>query len=177
VIHLAAILAKKSLGLTIDYKKHLNKVFKKVIAESSEADRAKEALQEVVSWAISNKDSFWMYRSEPLKQPLGGWLGVWNPDGNYQTKRKSSGKKSRSINWNQDDSYDKLHSVAFIPNQLHKFLKSEGYDAKSITRTWKDKGWLDTKGEKKGLKKKVSIGGERSRCYVIPGEVIDKMNR
>ncbi len=171
VIHLTAILAKKALDLPIDYKKHLPKVFKKAIAETSGADRAKEALQEVLSWVISNKDSFWTPGGgSSTKQPLGGWLGVWNPDSNAPVKTKSSGKKSNK--WDENDTNSNLESVAFMPNQLHKYLKAEGYEAKTIIRTWKDKKWIDISGEEKGLTKKVSIDGERPRCYVITREAI-----
>jgi len=83
---------------------------------------------------------------------------------------------SRS-DWDGRDTDDGLGSVAFMPHQLEKFLKDRGYEAKSIIRTWKDKGWLDTAGEKKGLKKKVSLDGERPRCYVIPQRIIEKSSQ
>jgi len=177
VIHLTAILAKKVLGLPIDYKKHLSKVFEKAITETSEADRAKEALHEVVSWTVSNKDYFWKAGDDSTKQPLNGWLGVWNPDERVHKLRKKSHKKSARPDWDGRDTDDGLGSVAFMPHQLEKFLKERGYEAKSIVRTWKDKGWLDTTGEKKGLKKKVSLDGERPRCYVIPQRIIEKSSQ
>jgi primase-polymerase (primpol)-like protein len=177
VIHLAAILANKALGLTIDYERHLEKVFKKVITETSEANRAKEALQEVLSWALSNKDSFWMHGHGSSKQPFTGWLGVLNPSEKWQDKKTKADSKSTDREWDDDDTHGYLLSVAFIPHQLERFLKTQGYESKAITRTWKDNGWLDVSGEKKGLTKKVLLDGGRPRCYVIPSNVVDKMNR
>ncbi len=44
IIHMVAIIAEEALELTLDYEKHLSIMSKRVMAESLEADRAKEAL-------------------------------------------------------------------------------------------------------------------------------------
>lgn len=176
VIHLAAILAKKALKIDINYKKHLSKVFDKAIAESSEADRSKEALQEVLSWVVSSKEAFWRPgRNDSSGAPFNGWLGRWNPDDGASGKNVY-GKKLRWGN-TEEDGNSELRSIAFMPNHLHKFLKTEGYEPKAVIRTWKDNGWLDVGGEKKGLTKKVSLDGDRARCYVIPPNVIKIFNK
>ena len=151
VIHMAARIAKEALGLSLHHKKHLKKVYRTAIFESSEADRAKEALHLVISWAMSSKDSFWTKSAD--KQPPTGWLGAWNP---------LNHRKDRQKGWDEDDD-DSLLTLGILPNALEKYLKEKGFEPKSIIRTWKDKGWLDTKGEKKGLTRKLHIGASNPR--------------
>ena len=81
---------------------------------------------------------------EPKTQPPTGCLGNWE-----------NGK-----------------DLAFLPHVLEKLLEEQGHDHHSILREWKDRGWLNTKGETKGLKKKAKVGTERTRCYVIRKEMI-----
>lgn len=141
LIHLTAIIAEKALELKIHYKEHLKKVSQAALAETSDADKAKEARELVFGWVAGNQSSFWEHET-PNKPPYGGWLGVWDPDEDGKT-------------------------VALLPPQLHKFLKEHGYAHAAITSTWKDKGWLDTRGEDRGRTRRVAMGKERPRCYVL----------
>jgi hypothetical protein len=147
LIHLTGFLAKKALGLTWDYKGAIKEVWKKIVSEVREgADIANAALKHVVSLAASKQDHFWTTTSGDEKQPLNGWLGAWEEGAD----------------------------LAIFPHVLDDILKKQGYEPAAIIREWRDKRWLNTKGEKKALTKKVTVGKVRSRCYVIRQEVVKK---
>jgi len=169
-IHMAAWLAKKALKFDIKYKRHLKKVFKMAMRETIGADRAKEALELVISWAESNRESF-LGNEKSDRVPNGGWLGIWNPN-----VEASSRKSKRTGDWEEleESDHSKLQSLAVFPHHLKKVLKTEGYESFSMLRLFKDKGWLDVIGEKKGLTKKITRDGERHRCYVLTEKAIQK---
>ncbi len=147
LIHLAGYLAKKALGLTWDYKGAIKEVWEKIVAEIREgADIGKVALKHVVSLAASKQDHFWPPPSGEDRQPLSGWIGAWEEGGD----------------------------LAVLPHFLQENLKKQGYEPEAIIREWRDKGWLNSTGEKKASTKKVKVGKMRSRCYVIRKEIVKK---
>ena len=145
LIEMAAILAERALGLSINYKTHLKEISKMSIAETFEANKAKEAYEVVMSWASSHKDSFW--RQGLRKQPVTGWLGVWN-------------------------AYGRRQLIAFVPHRLKTFLHDQGYEPNSIIRIWKEERYLKFKG--KDLTCKISLEGQRTRYYVLKRENFQK---
>jgi hypothetical protein len=64
--------------------------------------------------------------------------------------------------------------IAFYPHVLKKLLKDHNHDPDSILRTWRDRGWLDTSGDRKRLQKKLRIGGEETRMVVIKRTAIEE---
>jgi putative DNA primase/helicase len=142
-------LADEALKLPIDYEKQLSKMYNIVMSESSESDRAKEALEAVMSWAFSNKESFYG-RYESDRKPFSGCLGAW----------------SKNKNWEK---------ISFLPHTLGKFLKDNGFEPKAIYRTWKDKGWLELDKDEKSFQKKVTIDNERQRCVVVLREAVNEI--
>jgi len=140
-LHMTAMLAEKALGLSIPYEVHLREIFKRSMAELSEANKAKEAHELLMSLEASRKKSFWSPGNK--NQPMGGWLGVLNPDG-------------------------KKDLIAFIPHRLESCLKERHYDVRSILRIWKEERLLKIDGN--NLKCKVTLDGDRPRLYVLRRE-------
>lgn len=147
-VHLAGILAKNVLNLPWKFKKDFHKIFTDIVADiDTTANTSLEALKQVVSKAYS-KMNYFHNQQVTEGNPPEGWLGIWN-------------------------SYEDL---AFFPHKLDEILKNQGYEPEAIKRDWKKRGWLNTKGEKKGLTKKISFEGERTRFVVIKRQVVDKVN-
>ncbi len=57
----------------------------------------------------------------------------------------------------------KEDEIIVIGEQLDDFLLSKGYEPTSMTKAWKDNGWLNT--EEGRLKKKVRLAGGLTRAY------------
>ena len=86
------------------------------------ADREKEAMRYVLSWASMNRSKFLTserHRSQSV-EPSGGWLGFW-------TQATGDG-------WDW---------VAISAGAIDDFLVSKGFDGpKAIRRQWAEAGWL-----------------------------------
>lgn len=148
-IHLAAKLANSVFRIEWDVKRHMATVWESIafdVAKSS--NLAMAALDWVVSQSKARQDHFWSHSAKyDIRQPLHGWLGAWTEKGD----------------------------LAIISSELHKMLEAREYEAFSIIREWASKGWLKKSGESKGLTRKVVIGDQRTRCYVIKHRILKKV--
>lgn len=109
------------------------------------------AYRAVMSWAASNKHSFYGFDKERDKiGPPHGWYGVWNV--------QVTGMLGRFI--------------AITPNVLRNFLAESGYPYESVLRTWRDVGLLipDPKGK---LQRVVKYGDTTARAVVLRFQDID----
>lgn len=109
------------------------------------------AYRAVMSWAASNKHSFYGFDKERDKiGPPHGWYGVWNV--------QVTGMSGRFI--------------AITPNVLRDFLTESGYPYESVLRTWRDVGLLipDPKGK---LQRVVHYGDTKARAVVLRFQDID----
>ncbi len=146
IIHFAGQLLDQIMGGPWELEETMASVHKIATREISDSDRAKEALSLVFSWANSNSKRFWGRSDE--RGPLHGYLGVW-PDGD---------------NW---------RNIAFLPHELDEFLRKRGFEPKSVLKTWRDRKWLAREG--KGLTKKETLEGTRTRCYVVRRRAFDEV--
>jgi uncharacterized protein (DUF927 family) len=119
-IKVASVVAGIALDLpNIDPVKPL---FNEFASAAEGADKAREALRAVVSWASSRPTQFFeRHKEDPNNSspipPTQGWLGRWPKNEEY---------------------------IAFFKEPLEKFLISEGYSSPDIMRIWRDRGWLLT---------------------------------
>lgn len=123
-----------------------------VCAASEGADRASDALREVLSWAASQQARFWGQPASPGPgddHPSGGWLGTW-----------TSGE-----HWTQ---------LAILPTELKGFLARQGYDHDAVLHTWADRGWLLTEGRHRT--RKVVVDGRKARCVVLTRTACDAVS-
>ena len=68
--------------------------------------------------------------------------------------------------------------IAFYPHRLRAFLNQQGLDRDAILRTWRDRGWIDTQGDRKRLTKPLREGGGMSsRFVVVKREAIEGVHR
>jgi len=122
-----------------------------VCGASVQADRASDALRDVLSWATGHQARF--FGRQPSSGyvesiPHAGWLGAWA----------------------SDDGWD---YVGVLPHELRRVLQGEGYDFEAVVRTWLDRGWLLRDGKHRG--RKLKIGGAVERCYAITRAACDEV--
>jgi putative DNA primase/helicase len=154
VVHMAALVANQALCLPWGYhlaKDALDSIWEDLILETKGADRSKEALDYVVSWAQSNSKEFYPRCGDRL--PYKGMAGKWK-DGE---------------DWDQ---------VGLFRHRLEELLKTHGFDCEAVLRTWRDRGWLRTDSEigKDRFTKRERIAGESPRLVCIKREAIEMLN-
>lgn len=114
-----------------------------VIKASAEADRASDALRDLLSWATSQQHRFYgRLEGEPSGNdaPTGGWLGAWASRADWRT-------------------------LAVLPTELRGFLERQKYDAEAVLRVWEQRGWLlRDEGHRT---RKATIGERKERCFVV----------
>lgn len=88
VITLTARLAHQALELPWQYRDPIAPLWKDLLEEVSEADRAARALEYVMSWAYAHEGEFFGrhrvdHNGKPL-QPLPGWAGRWDEEESWE---------------------------------------------------------------------------------------------
>lgn len=124
-----------------------------VCESSKDADRATEALRDVISWATAHQGRFHQRleaENSADEDPHAGWLGAW-------------------------PSIDSWQQIAFLPNELEKYLTEAEYDAEAVLRSWEDRGWLLREGPAHRTKK-VKVGHRKARCYVVSRAACDSLD-
>lgn len=114
-----------------------------LMSEASEADRARAALQSVLGWCRGNTFQFHEHhKADANRNPPQGWAGRW---------------------CKQNDEW----YVAFYPHRIDSLLSEMEYDGQAILRTWRDRNWIDTDGDRKRFSKKIRVEGEPTWMVVI----------
>jgi hypothetical protein len=157
VLTLTAELAAEASIVPWEHADPIGPLWEALSAETAEANRAKHALDLVVSWAAANEHAFHgRARTDQFNNPIpppGGFAGRWD-------KNPARGDDGWSF-------------VAFYPHALNKLLRDHDHDPDSILRTWRDRGWLDTSGDRKRLQKKLRVAGEERRMVVIKRSAVE----
>ncbi|MDP2305530.1 MAG: DUF927 domain-containing protein [Pseudomonadota bacterium] len=120
-----------------------------VVRASVEADRAADALRDLVSWATSQQHRFHgRLEMDPGSEdtPNAGWLGAW----------------TRREDWKY---------LALLPTELRGFLERQKFDADAIIRTWDERAWLLR--DDRHMTRKVTVGDRKERCYAITRAACD----
>ena len=123
-----------------------------VTGASHDADRAADALRDLLSWATGQQARFHgRQEHEPGSDdpPSAGWLGAW-------------------------PCYDHWRYIAVLPTELRGFLAREGHDPEAILRTWADRGWLLRDGAHRT--RKITVGKRKERCFVVSREACDAVS-
>jgi hypothetical protein len=156
-IWVAGRLAQRELRLPWVWTDPIEPLWDELTREADEADRAAAALRHVMSWATARADDFYDRQARGREQPHGGWAGCW------ARRRLSRGPDDAT------SSPEEWVWIGFMPHVLKRLLEDAGYDVDAITRTWKDRGWLETDGEanKSRNQYKVRINHESVRVYAI----------
>lgn len=148
------IIPKKGISETF------RELFTNYVNEASQhADVSLKALNEILSFSVSNQQKFYGRhrvdnQNQPI-EPLGGWLGRW-------------------------ENNDTVLSVA--SSQLNKKLDELRYASTAITKSWRDKGLLETGNKnstsKKGnfnITKTVKINNIGTSCYCLKFDMIKQL--
>jgi hypothetical protein len=153
-IEVAAKIAHEALQLPWAYVSPVDALWNLLAEGAQESDRAAEALKSVYSWAQAHEGEFiGRHRTSEghAIAPSAGWAGKW-----------ASGA------W---------ESLAFYPPRLTKVLEELGYEAQSIIRTWGDRTWLSTDGDRKDrLQKTMRVEhGDIGKFYAIKKVAVDEI--
>lgn len=156
LIELAAELLHQELGVPWPSSSPLDVVWDAIEEGAQEGDQGAAALELAYEWASSHQQSFWGRHEErrmgggPV-QPPRGWLGAW---------------KSGEM-WD---------GIAFIPNQLDRMLRDNGFEPDAIYGNWKDRGWLRTRASGKGRTYPSTIQNSRPCCVVVKRTAVDELH-
>ena len=148
-LDLAQTLLHDKLGVPRPSDDPLLHAWTAVCGASVEADRASDALRDVLSWAASHQARF--YGRQPASGyldsiPHAGWLGAWASDASWE-------------------------HIGVLPTELRRFLEGQGYDFEAVVRTWLDRSWLRRSGKHRA--RKLTVGGVKERCFVITRAACD----
>ena len=145
-LSVARELAHEELGLPAPAVDPLESAWRATTEASTDADRAADALRDVMSWATSQQHRFFSrVEGEPATDaaPPGGWLGAW----------------SRLLSWKY---------LAVLPTELRAVLDRHRFDTDAVLRVWHERGWL--LGDGTHRTRKVTVGERKERCYAISRE-------
>ncbi len=151
-LDVAKSLLHGALGVPAPAEDPITAAWTAVVEASFEADRASDALRDVLSWATAQQHRFYgRMEGEPGSDdtPAAGWLGAW----------------SSRADW---------RFLGVLPTELRAFLERQRYDTEAILRTWEQRGWMQR--EEGHRTKKVTVGGRKERCVVITRTGIDGVN-
>lgn len=153
LVHVA--FAAEGHPLPWDYSDPLEGLWDGIVREASDPLGEEEALRDVITWAMSNQQSFYGRHEEVAygepKQPPGGWLGRWE-----------RGKWWTCIN--------------FSHHHLAHFLTKQGYNATEILNAWRDRGWLDVPEGQKSVQRRKRIGDQRYWFVVLKREAVESID-
>ena len=141
-LEVAERIIHRVLGVPAPESAPLDHAWAAVCAAAGEADRASDALREVLSWAGSQQARFWGQpgSGSATNGPPGGWLGAWVP----------------GDHWTQ---------LALLPTELKGFLARQSFDPEAVLKTWAGRGWLRSEGRHRT--RKVAVAGRKLRCVVV----------
>lgn len=154
VIHMAAQLSYECFSFPWEWHGPLDTFWQQMTFDAGVASPEVRALQDVMSWAYSNRSTF-IGRRE-IKNFLGdeaqpnlGWSGRWDDDAEWET-------------------------IAFIPTVMTRVLEQLKYEPAAIISNWADRGWLQKDG--RHLSRKVLIAkGEYARMYVLNRAAVEEV--
>lgn len=152
VLDMTAKLAGEALDLPWNALSPVEPLYDDLLAQASGADRAREAMTLLAGWASANQHRFAGRErtdggGEPMP-PNDGYAGRWSKEENWQ-------------------------EVAFYPDRLQELLRRWEHDSESTLAAWRTRGWIDTGGEKRRTKKKVSVGGQKVWMIVVRRAAFD----
>ena len=148
-IEVAAVCAEEALGLPWEIGDPLKTIWHEIVANTGEAPGDERALRDVVSWAHSQRETFWgARRSSSLPQvPSAGWSGRWDKEQGWEF-------------------------IAFYRHLLKRLLSDAGYEPEAVLAGWKERGWLDV-GKGRGFDKSVRVDEDNPCLIVIRRAAID----
>ncbi|MDP9472304.1 MAG: DUF927 domain-containing protein [Chloroflexota bacterium] len=152
LLDVTAKLAHHVLDLPWAYEGPVDALWDDLVHEASDADRASAALAMVASWAQANQHTF---------------EGRLDVDQHYNDKTPTlglSGKWDRAEDW---------ESIAFFSHKIKDLLEKGGFDPEATIRTWRDREWLETHGDRKRYTRNIRIRGEKTWAVVIKRSAVE----
>ncbi len=137
-----------------------------VLDAANRADKATLALRAAYEYAISAQGQFYGRHNVQIV----GWDRDLTPAENIEKRTKQAESYTPAGGWRGGwQSAERWVQIAFLRDKLDAHLRELGYDPGAVTRSWDERGWLDTKpGE--GLLKSAKVGKGSARCYCVRRE-------
>jgi len=162
-IALTGRLVHQALSLPWQFQNPFDSLWSSIAADLENVHIDVRALQDLVSWACSNEESFFgrheirVFRDgmgdvvdTHEKTPPRGWSGRWD----------------RGNGW---------EFIALYPHVLREILERAGYrDYDAIISGWRERDWLDAP-QRDTYTKTMRVGSERRRLVVIRREAFPDM--
>lgn len=144
-LSMGAWLAHESLALPWPLEDPVDLLWSELVGEAQDSDRAEDALEHVLGWAVAHQHSFFGRRRGP-SQPRRIWVGRWDPQGDW---------------------------LGFMPNVLWEVLRAGGYDAAATVRMWRDRGWILVDRSSGKSRHRARVDGEHAWLVALRREVIE----
>lgn len=161
-IDIAAMAAHAALELPWDYRDPLETLWADLTKEASDADRARTALVQLLSWAHSHPHDFFGRR---VITPPQGLSTVMPPEPEPAERQPNAGWAGR---WDAGDEWD---FIAFALHRAQELLKSWSFEPDYVLRLWRERGWLRLDPDGQRLYQ-VRIGDGKSRVVAITREAV-----
>jgi DNA primase catalytic core len=153
LMDITAALAGSALELPWGYADPIAALWDDLTAESGTADRAKQALLYVWSWAQANYSQFYGRQEHNslghVIVPHAGWAGIWE----------------------REEVWDSLN---FFTHRLTALLEAQKYEPDAIIRTWKDRGWLNTNEGK--YTRRMRFEGRLTLFYSVQRSALESLD-
>jgi putative DNA primase/helicase len=150
VLQVAARLAHEALELPWDWKVPMDKLWDHLVSQADDTQRSARALEDFHAWAVCHQNRF--------------------TEGNLT---RQFGEADRIGRWVRDADGNTVY-LAILPTALTSILRQLRYrQTAGIVRSWNDRGWLLTDGDRQTRRcKTVKIAGESVKCVAIRGDAI-----
>ncbi len=106
----------------------------------------------VISWAQANQHTF---------------EGRLDVDQHYNERTPTLGLSGK---WDRSDDWE---SIAFFSHKVKDLLEKGGFDPEATIRTWRDRDWLETHGDRKRYTRNIRIRGEKTWAVVIKRSAVE----
>lgn len=137
VVQLAGEVVHRAMDLPWEFSDPALGLLDGVASGAGVADREKEALRYVVSWATQHRARFCTSETHRSNaEPGAGWLGFW-----------------------EEAVGDTWEFLAVWPDPLRIFLEAHGFESKAIVRQWREHGWLITDSNDRATAKVGELTG------------------
>lgn len=150
VLKVAAQLVHETLALPWDWRVPMTRLWDYLVSQADDTQRSARALEDFHAWAVVNQRRF--------------------DDGHPSHQ---FGEASRVGRWVRNADGQTV-CIAILPPALKRILRQLRYpQADGIIRSWHDRGWLLTDGDRQTRRcKTVKIAGEPVKCVAISGQAI-----
>jgi len=144
-VTVTAYIAHQAMQLPWTFSDPVVPLWDVLTGDGLDADQSVAALEHVLDWARGHQHSFFGRGRSNESQPLGGWAGRWDPDGDF---------------------------IGFRAERLDVVLRAGGFNSTATIRGWGERGWLLRDNSSGKFRHRVRLGEELAWVVAITAETI-----